>query len=106
MRKKLWRVLLRVSLFAVGILLLYQLWIFLHVLWWTWINPSTSAFMSQRLEVMQEKNPEAKLRHKWVEGWRPATQAGADARSSLGRLLHDLTPSLARLDGSRAFQFS
>src|SRR6185436_20800929 len=46
---------------------LYHLWIFVQVVWWTWFNPSSSAFMSQRLEVMQEKNPEAKLRHKWVD---------------------------------------
>jgi monofunctional biosynthetic peptidoglycan transglycosylase len=67
MKNRLWRWFLSVSLFAVGLLLLYQLWIFMHVLWWTWFNPSTSAFMSQRLEVMQEKNPDAKLRHRWVD---------------------------------------
>jgi monofunctional biosynthetic peptidoglycan transglycosylase len=48
------------------LLLLYQLWIFAHVVWWNWFNPSTSAFMEQRLEALQEKNPAAKLRHTWV----------------------------------------
>ena len=48
------------------VLLVLQLWIFSHVLWWNFFNPSSSAFMEDRLEMLQEKNPKAKLRHKWV----------------------------------------
>ena len=48
-------------------ILAYQLWIFLHICWWVNHNPSTSAFMEDRLEVMQEKNPDAVLKHKWVD---------------------------------------
>ena len=48
------------------LLFVYQLWIFAHVLWWTRFNPSTSAFMEERLEVMQDKNPDAALQHRWV----------------------------------------
>lgn len=57
-----WRALL---VFAV-LVLLYQLWIFMHVLWWTRFNPSTSSFMEDQLEVLQEKNPDAELKHRWV----------------------------------------
>jgi len=57
-----WRALL---VFAV-LVLLYQLWIFVHVLWWTRFNPSTSSFMEDQLQVLQEKNPEAELKHRWV----------------------------------------
>jgi monofunctional biosynthetic peptidoglycan transglycosylase len=64
--KKLWRWGGRGALLLIGIVLLYQLWIFAHVLWWNFFNPSTSAFMEDRLEVLQEKNPDAALRHKWV----------------------------------------
>jgi monofunctional biosynthetic peptidoglycan transglycosylase len=67
MKKRVWRWAARVALFALGLVLLYHLWVFAQVLWWSWFNPSSSAFMSQRLEIMQEKNPEAKLRHKWVD---------------------------------------
>lgn len=49
------------------ILFLYQLWIFLHICWWIKFNPSSSAFMEDRLEVMQEKNPDVELRYKWVD---------------------------------------
>jgi monofunctional biosynthetic peptidoglycan transglycosylase len=56
----------RLTLLVLGLVLLYQLWIFAHVVWWNFFNPSASAFMETRLEVLQEKNPEAKLRHRWV----------------------------------------
>jgi monofunctional biosynthetic peptidoglycan transglycosylase len=47
-------------------IVVYQFWIFGHVVWWAWFNPSTSAFMERRLEVLQEDNPGAALRYKWV----------------------------------------
>ncbi|HEY7759626.1 MAG TPA: monofunctional biosynthetic peptidoglycan transglycosylase [Burkholderiales bacterium] len=56
----------RLTLLVLGGVLLYQLWIFSHVVWWNFFNPSTSAFMQSRLELMQDKDPQAKLRHKWV----------------------------------------
>jgi monofunctional glycosyltransferase len=56
----------RGGLAVLGLVLLYFAWIFSHVLWWTFFNPSSSAFMQDRLETLQEKNPKAKLRHQWV----------------------------------------
>jgi monofunctional biosynthetic peptidoglycan transglycosylase len=56
----------RGGLVVLGLVLLYFAWIFAHVLWWTFFNPSSSAFMQDRLETLQEKNPKAKLRHQWV----------------------------------------
>ena len=47
-------------------IVVYQFWIFGNVVSWVWFNPSTSAFMESRLEVLQEDNPGAALRHKWV----------------------------------------
>jgi monofunctional biosynthetic peptidoglycan transglycosylase len=49
------------------IIVVYQLWIFLHICWWVNHNPSTSAFMEDRLEVLQEDNPDAVLKHRWVD---------------------------------------
>jgi monofunctional biosynthetic peptidoglycan transglycosylase len=57
-----WRVL--AGLFA--LLLLYQLWIFAHIWWWVGHNPASSSFMENRLELMQDKNPKAALRQRWV----------------------------------------
>ena len=47
-------------------LVLYQVWLFAHICWWVKFNPSTSAFMETRLEIMQDKNPKAALQHQWV----------------------------------------
>ena len=49
------------------VLFLYQLWIFLHICWWIKFNPSSSAFMEDRLEVIQEKRPDAELKYLWVD---------------------------------------
>jgi monofunctional biosynthetic peptidoglycan transglycosylase len=48
------------------LLLVYQVWLFAHVCWWVKFNPSSSAFMTTRLEIMQDKNPNAEIRQKWV----------------------------------------
>lgn len=48
------------------LLIAYQLWIFIHICWWINFNPSTSAFMEDRLEILQEKNPNAEIKHRWV----------------------------------------
>lgn len=61
-QRTIWRGVLALLVFV----LLYQLWIFLHICWWVGHNPDSSAFMEDRLEILQEKNPEAELRHKWV----------------------------------------
>ncbi|MES2181336.1 MAG: monofunctional biosynthetic peptidoglycan transglycosylase [Pseudomonadota bacterium] len=47
--------------------LVYQFWIFLHICWWIKFNPSSSAFMEDRLGVIQEKTPDAELKYQWVD---------------------------------------
>jgi monofunctional biosynthetic peptidoglycan transglycosylase len=49
------------------ILFLYQLWIFLHICWWIKFNPSSSAFMEDRLDVIQQEKPDAELKYQWVD---------------------------------------
>lgn len=49
-----------------AVLVLYQMWLFAHICWWAKFNPSSSAFMETRLEIMQDKNPDAALQQKWV----------------------------------------
>ncbi|ACT51726.1 monofunctional biosynthetic peptidoglycan transglycosylase [Methylovorus glucosotrophus] len=61
-RQWIWRGLLALLLLIV----LYQLWIFLHICWWVQHNPDSSAFMRDRLELLQEDKPGAELRHQWV----------------------------------------
>lgn len=62
-RSLFWRIVF--GLFAM--LVLYQLWLFAHIVWWIKFDPASSSFMEDRLEVMQDKNPKAELKHKWVD---------------------------------------
>jgi monofunctional biosynthetic peptidoglycan transglycosylase len=64
--KRPWRWAARVVLLLIAAVVVYQFWIFGNVVWWIWFNPSTSAFMEDRLEVLQQKKPDAVLRHQWV----------------------------------------
>lgn len=59
----LWRLLA----FALLVLLLYHAWIAANIAWWVRHNPANSAFMEDRLAVLQQKNPKAKLQHSWVD---------------------------------------
>lgn len=45
---------------------LYNLWIFGHIVYWRSHDPSASAFMNAQLAKLQEDDPEAELRQKWV----------------------------------------
>ena len=55
------------ALVAISLLIIiYQLWIFLHICWWVKFNPHSSAFMEDRLAILQDKDPDAELHHQWV----------------------------------------
>ncbi|WP_374348375.1 monofunctional biosynthetic peptidoglycan transglycosylase [Chitinimonas sp.] len=56
----------RLLLALLLIFILYQLWIFAHVLWWRNHNPSDTAFMDEQREVLQQKDPKAELKQQWV----------------------------------------
>lgn len=46
--------------------ILWQGWYFAWVLWWRYSDPNMTSFMQQRIEVMQERNPKASIKHIWV----------------------------------------
>lgn len=60
------RLVLKIGAALLAVLLLYQVWILSHILWWRSHNPSASAFMTSRLAAIQVDEPDAELRHKWV----------------------------------------
>jgi monofunctional glycosyltransferase len=66
MMKKIWDWAWHGMVIFFAVLLLYQVWLFAHICWWVKFNPSTSAFMETRLEIMQDKNPKAVLQYQWV----------------------------------------
>ena len=67
------RLIARALLALLLLVLLYQLWIFLHICWWNSHNPSSTAFMREQLAVLQEKNPEAELQYRWRDYRRIST---------------------------------
>lgn len=65
--KTLARWLRRAALALLGLILLYQLWLFGWVLYWGQFNPGTTRFMEIRLAELREKKPEAQLQKQWVD---------------------------------------
>ncbi|RPI43700.1 MAG: monofunctional biosynthetic peptidoglycan transglycosylase [Betaproteobacteria bacterium] len=66
MLRFIWRSVLLLVGIAIGLLIVYELWVFGHVWWWIEHNPASTAFMDDRLRAARAKNPKAQLRHAWV----------------------------------------
>ena len=65
--KQILRWLWRGMVWGLALILLYQVWVFAHVCWWAKFNPSSSAFMATRLDIMRDENPDATLQYQWVD---------------------------------------
>jgi monofunctional biosynthetic peptidoglycan transglycosylase len=50
----------------IAAVLALQLYFFVQIWWWVDHNPASTSFMDRQLAVLQEKNPKAQLKHKWV----------------------------------------
>ena len=50
----------------VAVVLAYQGYVALKLWWWVDHNPPSTAFMDQRLTIMRDTNPNAKLQQQWV----------------------------------------
>jgi monofunctional biosynthetic peptidoglycan transglycosylase len=64
--KSFWRWSRRGLAVLVLLLLAWQGWYFGWVVWWKFVNPSTTSFMSLRLDELREKDPRAELKKQWV----------------------------------------
>lgn len=64
--KSLRKLLLRLLAGAVIVVLAIQLFFFVQIWWWVDHNPKSTSFMDSQLSALREKNPKAKLKHKWV----------------------------------------
>ncbi len=60
------RWIVRLTLFVIAAFIIVQLWFLGHVAYWVKFNPSSTAFMRGRLELMKDGDAKAKLRHQWV----------------------------------------
>ncbi len=63
--KHLWHWLKRGLAVLVLLVLLIQAWYLGWVMWWRFVNPDTTSFMNLRLGELQEKRPDAQLKHQW-----------------------------------------
>jgi len=48
------------------VVLAMQLYFLVQIWWWIDHNPGSTSFMNLQLAVLREKNPDARLKHKWV----------------------------------------
>ena len=62
----LWRWTRRALLALVLVFVAWHVWLLGQVLWWRWVPPSETSFMSLRLDELNEKKPDAELRYRWV----------------------------------------
>ena len=62
----LWRWTRRALLALVLAIVAYQLWLLGHVLWWKWVPPAETSFMSLRLDELTGSTPDAELHYRWV----------------------------------------
>lgn len=60
------RLFLKILAALAAAFLLYNLWVFGHIVYWRTHNPSASSFMNEQLARMQQDDPDAELRHQWV----------------------------------------
>ena len=63
---RLWHWIRRGLLAVVLLFLAYQLWFLGHVLWWKWVPPAETSFMSLRLDEISRDKPDAELHYRWV----------------------------------------
>ncbi|MEZ5615454.1 MAG: monofunctional biosynthetic peptidoglycan transglycosylase [Rhodocyclaceae bacterium] len=64
--KAFWRWLRRGLAVLALLLLAWQGWYLGWVVWWKFVNPATTSFMSLRLDALREKDPRAELKQQWV----------------------------------------
>lgn len=64
----------RLSLLLLLGVIAVQLWFLGWIAYWRFANPAETAFMARELARLQEKNPQARLRHQWVPYERISTQ--------------------------------
>ena len=64
--RRAWRVAGAVLVILIAGVLLVQAWFYAQILWWTREAPASTAFMERRLDQLRQKDPRARLQHRWV----------------------------------------
>jgi monofunctional biosynthetic peptidoglycan transglycosylase len=64
--KSLRKLLLWLIVAPLAIVLAMQAYFFVQIWWWVDHNPESTSFMRRQLSALREKNPKARLQHRWV----------------------------------------
>ena len=56
----------RIAAVVVGVVVLLQVYYFVAIGWYRFVDPSSTAFMRSHMALVREKNPNAKMEHQWV----------------------------------------
>ncbi|MCB1938781.1 MAG: monofunctional biosynthetic peptidoglycan transglycosylase [Rhodocyclaceae bacterium] len=56
----------RALLVLIAAVVLYECWIFAHVIWWTHANPDTTRFMALQQAALRKLDPNVEIKHQWV----------------------------------------
>jgi monofunctional biosynthetic peptidoglycan transglycosylase len=56
----------RLCLLVLCALVVVQFWFLVHIWYWANHNPESTAFMRERLSIIREDEPRARLSHRWV----------------------------------------
>jgi monofunctional biosynthetic peptidoglycan transglycosylase len=64
--RRAWRITIVVLVLLAATMPAVHAWHYAQILWWTRHAPQSTAFMGRRLDELREKDPRARLRHRWV----------------------------------------
>ncbi|MDH5577230.1 MAG: monofunctional biosynthetic peptidoglycan transglycosylase [Betaproteobacteria bacterium] len=64
--RRAWRIAVFAAVVLVAALPAVHAWYYAQILWWAGNAPTGTAFMARRLEALREKDPRARLQHRWV----------------------------------------
>ncbi|MEJ2644180.1 MAG: monofunctional biosynthetic peptidoglycan transglycosylase [Gammaproteobacteria bacterium] len=56
----------RLVLLTLAVFVGYQVWVFVHVAWWVDHNPTTTAFIQERLKTLRAEHAHVPIRQRWV----------------------------------------
>lgn len=64
--RRAWRIGIFLLAALVAVMPVVHAWYYAQILWWARHAPESTAFMEHRLDELREKDPRARLRHRWV----------------------------------------
>jgi len=64
--RRAWRIAVFVLVVLAAVMPAVHAWYYAQILWWSQHAPTSTAFMERRLDQLRDKDPRARLQHRWV----------------------------------------